>query len=334
MVAISKPDTALVGGGVGSPFIDPEYQTACLTKVDFSPFLALKAKIDRIDFRGRGNSTEMTPKVVRMHQAKLSGRFVKPKAELESDVRGRGMAIHDPTLGDLQYLMNLFYDAQILRFELAVDARLPPGSNELWRLQVLKAQLRHCLYPQQHKTLEQARRKSWDDTKGKNGNFRNDGLKPLTPHNMGQIIWEAPGWDKLALYVKDFDQGNRVERSCVRMEARLFTQGLQRAGLQRLGMLRHFAPKLRADFSDMFFIASGFKNNDEIAVGRGIPKDPWSPWGAQWKFKHFDAKLRPDSAANVLVGAALGNLRTELSRLKPPAPVAHRYADWVEENTY
>ena len=103
--------------------------------------------------------------------------------------------------------------------------------------------------------------------------------------------------------------------------------------MQRLGMIPNAASDIRTNFSGMFFVANGFKNNGEIAVGRGVPKEPWLAWGAQWKPKLVDARLAAESTANDSIGLALNNLRTELLKLKPPRPVADRYAAWIEERS-
>ncbi|MEO8408422.1 MAG: hypothetical protein ABI476_08340, partial [Oxalobacteraceae bacterium] len=62
----------------------------------------------------------------------------------------RSVTIHDPTVDDLQYLLDHYPTAHIGYIEIAVDAYLPQGSNDLYLLRQLKEQIRHCLAPQQH----------------------------------------------------------------------------------------------------------------------------------------------------------------------------------------
>jgi hypothetical protein len=306
------------------------HESACLTKVDFRAFPIIKAKIDRIDFRVPDENRK--PRLVAKHQEHLTGKLVLPKGKQPSDARGRGLAIHDPTLADLQYLTNHFHDAAMLRFELAVDAHLPKGSNELWRLAILKAQLRHCLFPQSHMSMACANRKYFNLECRL---FKRDGLGTAVNDNMAQIIWESPDVEnKLGLYIKEVDQGAAVMHPHVRIEARLFGNGLGELGFQRLGMLAAVAPRLRTLCVDMFYVADGFKNNAEVAIGRGVVKNPWEKWGAQWKVKQPKALLRPDRDANERIGLALNNLRTELLKLEPPVSVADHYSDWIEEMSY
>ena len=219
--------------------------------------------------------------------------------------------------------------SQILKIEFAVNAKLPPGSNDLHLLEQLKGQLRHCFFPQAHGRIPKARRKYFNRRLEK---YRADGLGTPLPDT--QVIFEQTSFgDQLALYIKEEDQGKKVEQPWVRMEARLQACVPSKGDLERVGMLPHFAPQLRAYISSMFTVANGFKNADELVKRPGAPRDPWSAWGAQWEAKGA-ARLRKDAEANKHIGAALNELRSSLMRLKPPTAVAHRYKDWIEEMTY
>lgn len=304
-------------------------QPVCLTKVDFTPFLPLKAKIDRIDFYCR--ESDLEPGAFEKFREQIKdGHLVRPKGRKWIRYPGAPwLSVNDPSLRDLHYLTDRFYEARVFRFEVAVDARLPPGANDLKPLYDLKAQLRHSMFPQEHSRLPLARRKYYDLLKER---FHGDGLGTEQPK--GQIIWEAPGQDdKMALYIKEKDRDNYVPQPWVRMESRLIGSGCSSAGLRCLGMLPNFADQLRTYVSDMFFVADGFKNAAEIAVGHGIPKDPWSKWGAQWTAKGR-ARLNPDNDANRLIGLALNNLRTSLIQLKPPKAVAGGYKKWIDDHTF
>lgn len=119
------------------------------SSVDFSPrFKRLKAKIDAITFSC--SKHDLTPGRV----ASLRGLIKDGRLETPRDRRYRAaggcpwLAVQDPSLRDLKLLVERFWESRVMRIEVALDASLPEGSNELWRLERLKGQLRHCLYPQ------------------------------------------------------------------------------------------------------------------------------------------------------------------------------------------
>jgi hypothetical protein len=247
---------------------------------------------------------------------------------------GRGgpwLAVHDPSFRDLQFIVEKFWDSRLMYIEFAVDAKLPPGSNDLYLLEVLKAQLRHSLFPQRHARLPRARRKYFQISTRR---YKADGLGTSMKQD-GQIIWEQLAFsDKLGLYVKEGDNGNSVSQPWVRMETRLETSACSAAGLHRVGMFPHFAGDIRTYLAPIFFIADGFKNDGAFRKMPGIPANgPWSAWGAQWTADGI-ARLNQDAEANRCVGEALNELRFSLMRLKPPSAVSHCYADWIRENTF
>ena len=303
--------------------------TASLTKVDFSRFLTLTAKIDRLDFYCR--EAELAPGKFEALKAQIKdGLLVRPQGRRWGHPGAAWLSINDPSPRDLQFLTERFHDSRVFHLEVAVDAKLQPGANDLSPLHELKSQLRHSMYPQQHSRLPNARRKHYDIAAKR---YRDDGLG--TPCPNGQIIWEASGVDdKMALYIKEKDRERYVGQPWLRMEARLIGGGCAAAGIHLLGMFPNFVPNLRTHVADMFFVADGFKNEAAIAVGRGVPKNPWFRWGSQWKPKVGVAILHPDRIANAMIGSALNNLRTKLKVIKPPTAVSHRYKDWIDENTF
>ena len=303
---------------------DPAY----LAQVDLSPFQSVTAKIDRIDFRVR--DSDMTAASLKELRRNIKGgTLVPPRGRRKELAGGPVLAIHDPSIHDLYFLTNRFYDAKVVHFEVAVDFKLPDGANDLSPLKILKAQLRHAMHPQNHVRLKTAKRKYFNLERKR---YRDDGLGTSLPD--GQIIWETPDYgDQMSLYIKQGDGQLSIAQPWVRMEARLKDSGPHVAGIGRLGMLADFAPRIRKHFADMFFVADGFKNLKEVAVGRGIPKDPWTRWGAQWT-AGGRARLNPDNKVNRRIGLALNDLRTSLKRLKPPTAVAHRYDAWIDDHTY
>lgn len=298
------------------------------TKVDFTPFKRLKAKIDAITFTCHEHDTK-PGRVASLRRQIQDGTLSIPSSRYGKSRYGRPcLAIHDPSLRDLKVLIETFWNSKIMRIEFAIDAKLPDGSNDLWRLDELKEQLRHCLFPQRHQRLRKALRKHFVKASNR---YRKDALGSPMPDT--QIIWESPECsDQMALYVKTINDGQSVGQPWVRMEARLQDSGPAKAGLDRLGMLPHFAKNLRAYLAPMFSIAAGYKKAESIG-GRGIPPDPWYRWGAQWTCQG-QVKLQPDSEANILVGTALNELRDSLARIPVPMAVAHRYQDWIDELTY
>lgn len=299
------------------------------TRVDFNPFLPLKAKIDCLTFGCKlGDLTRAS--VAAIKAGIKSGTLQVPTDRKTWGGRGGPwLAVHDPSFRDLQFIVERFWDSRLMYIEFAVDARLPRGSNDMDLLEVLKAQLRHSLFPQRHGRLSRASRKFYHVSQRR---YKGDGLG--TPLPDGQIIWEQLAFsDKLDLYIKEKDNGINVSQPWVRMEARLETSACSEAGLRKIGMLPNFAGDLRTYLAPMFFIASGFQNEAALAKIRRVPaKGPWSAWGAQWT-ADGKARLNPDAEANCRVGEALNELRFSLMRLKPPSAVAHRYLDWIDEMT-
>ena len=319
----SEASPSIVPSSITLPKKDNDH-----TKVDFKPFKRLKAKIDAITFTCHDHDTR-PGRIMSLRQQVKDGTLCIPSSRYGKSRYGQPcLAIHDPSLRDLKVLVETFWKSKIMRIEFAIDAKLPDGSNDLWRFEELKGQLRHCLFPQRHQRLRKALRKRF--VMSPRG-YRKDGIG--TPMADTQIIWESPdNSDQMALYVKTIDDGQSVGQPWLRMEARLQDAGPSKAGLDRMGMLPHFAKNLRGYLAPMFWIAAGYKNDDTLA-GRGIPADPWQHWGAQWTAKGR-TKLEPDCEANILIGTALNELRDSLGRIPIPMAVAHRYEEWIDELTY
>lgn len=338
-------DDATSVAGSFEPVATSVYKSALLRKspvnharVDFSPFLPLRSKVDCIVITCKPSDREKDEWKLIKSSIK-DGQVRTTRARKYWYIRGRDwFAVHDPSPRDLQYLVERFWNSRVMYMEFAVDAHLPPGSNDRHLLYELKGQLRHCLYPQAHARLTRAKRRHFDETVNlPKGRFRDDGLD--TPLPVGSIIWEHSGAnDQLGLYIKtkdnikSKDDYDVVPEPWVRMEARLEDNGPKMAGLGRVGMLPHFAANLRTYLNPMFSVASGFKNADELVKRRGMSRDPWTKWGAQWT-DGGKAVLKYDTDAQKQIGGALNELRRSLMRLKPPSAVAHRYDDWIKEMT-
>lgn len=294
------------------------------SRVDLSPFQMPRAKIDRIDFRCGPEDLNRAGRA-RIRKGLKHGTLTNvPKKVL--DARGPHLQINDPSVEDLQYLVENFHDSDMLRVEIAIDLHLDgPMRDE--PLHALRDQLRHCLYPQKHELLRGAKRKVFRTEKKR---YAADGLGQPLPPDAGQLIWEDHSTGcQLAVYIKTEDQGQRVDRPFVRLEVRFSPGACRRIGLQKVGLIPRFVPNMRTLMSDMIFVAQGFKNGAAL-LGRGVPKSPWNKLGAQWNAKGR-AILDGDVFVNRRLREAVNNLRTKLTKIQPPSALAEDYDAWCVE---
>lgn len=294
------------------------------SRVDLSPFQMPRAKIDRIDIRCGHEHLDRAGRAKIRKGLKQGTLTNVPKRVM--DAHGPHLQINDPSVEDLQFLVEDFHGSDMLRVEIAIDLHLDwPMRDE--PLHALRDQLRHCLYPQKHELLRGAKRKVFRSEKKR---YAADGLgQPLSP-DAGQLIWEDQSTGcQLAVYIKTEDQGQRVDRPFVRLEVRFSPGACRRIGLQKVGLIPRFVPNMRTLLSDMIFVAQGFKNGAAL-LGRGVPKNPWDKLGAQWNAKGR-AILKSDSSVNRRLQQAVNNLRTKLTKIQPPSVVAENYDVWCAE---
>jgi hypothetical protein len=309
------------------PVVIPEKTTVALDRVDLTDFRRPIAKIDCITISCKEEDRQ--GKSLKDIRSKITcGTLEIPRIFRNHGERGcPQLAFHDPSTSDLQFLIERFPESRVLYIEFAVDFRLPDGDNDLNRLKVLKAQLRHCLLPQKHKRLKQGRRKAYSIGKKR---YLQDGVQAKCPDT--QILFEAQAFgDRIALYVKETNNGTKPNQPWVRIEARLEGSGPGAAGLRLVGMLPHFAENLRKYLSPMMHVGCGYKNSVKLSKIRGYRKDAWTAWGAQWQPGW--GLVAPDVPTKEVIGYALNDLRGKLKKLHPPTAFAHRYAAWVDENT-
>ncbi len=304
-------------------FAYPAQSPVNYTRVDFTPFLPLKAKIDCMTFWCKPEDLAYSA-LQALRQQMKQGVLEVPKDRRRINEHGNAwMTIHNPSLRDLRILVERFWNSRVQYIEFAVDAKLPPGSNDLHLLKVLKAQLRHCLHPQDHARLNGGKRKYYDLGLKR---YKSDGLGTKMPDT--QIIWEKSGVDdQVGLYIKEVDAHEQIGQPWVRMEARLGASGCWKAGLHKLGMLPNMAAGFRGYLAPMLSVGCGFKNANEL-TGKGVPSDPWAAYGAQWDGSG-KARIKPDTCANRLIGSALNELRKSMRSLDPPSAVKAYYADWI-----
>lgn len=278
-------------------------------RIDITGFKLPKAKIDCItfDFPLR----DEMPALIAKFQSKLTkGRLEHPRNLYKVVSSGRmWLTVHDPSIYDLQRLIDYFPIARITYIEFAVDIHLPDDCWEIDRVWTLARQFRHCLYPQMHPRLMKARRKYFNLAEWR---YKNDGLG--TPYKESQIVYEDFGrGEKLAMYVKTKDNDHVVNKPWLRLEAKFEGGGLTRLGLETVPDLVTFADISRMSLSPMFYVAKGFEEKT-LPRGHGLFHNPWPALGAQYAVKH-GCTLIPDTLINQAIGKALCRLRETLLRL-------------------
>ena len=215
------------------------------------------------------------------------------------------VTLHDPSVNDLQYLQEHYPDARVTYIEIAVDAFLPDGSNDLYLLRQLKEQIRHCIAPQEHKNFTRAERKFWNIPENRRSLDAASHAAPLTT-----VTYEARNNGlSLKLYLKTIDQGKPVPVYCLRAEFALKTTAPAWAGLSNVADLPAFTKNLRKHCSKAFCIGRGFKESDTDG-------HKWKQFGASWDLqKRKGLRIRTDGVANRKFGDALNNLSRSLKRL-------------------
>jgi hypothetical protein len=269
-----------------------------LTRVDLTPFRPLRAKIDCI-------TISWPPHINETHIKEMRD-LMKERLKLPADPTGSGfIAVHDPKLEDLRYLIKHFPKCRIHHFEVAVDARLPGGSNDLHLLRQLKEQLRHCIAPQMHDKFNRTNRQFYDSAVSK---WCIDSVTHAAPLTTVRYIDRQFGFS-LKIYVKTLDQGNPVAQPYLRTELAFDGVANSWAGLEFVDELPNFAKTLRTYCAPAFFVGCGFKNGDDYGF-------KWQRYGAAWILKSDKGlRIRADSKANRAFGDALNDLSRSLQRL-------------------
>lgn len=288
-----------------------------------------KAKIDLITLR--------LPTHIRSDKDRiLDGQVTWPKKS-GADF----FTIHDPSRSDMQFLIDEFYDVEILALEIAVDFTLKDGSNDPRRLAELHSWLKMCLFPQRHERMRRTGRRKYFD--GADGTIKTDTLKTRSSHKT--VYWaNTSSYEQVKLYIKTKDQKKWISHHSVRLETTLSRGGCQLIGVHRVGLLPFFANDLRSYLSGFFNVSAGVKpkikrtrtRNTTMLLEaakladreRARVKRNWSKYGAAWAAKHGYSTI-PDTKANRLIGVALKGLRDNLIALTVPRKVAD-WAAWIE----
>lgn len=279
-------------------------------RVDLTGFKLPKAKIDCITFDFL--LKEEVPALIAKFESKLTAGRLKHPGNLHNVVSAGRMwlTLHDPSIYDLQRLIDFFPMARITYIEFAVDFHLPDDCwniDLLWRL---ARQFRHCLFPQMHPNFKKVRRKYCKLDDGRK--YKEDGLG--TKYKGTTILYENTlQTEKLAMYVKSKDNGHGVNKPWVRVETRFKHSGVTRLGLEYVSDLVTFADVSRMRLSQAFWVAKDFEEG-KTPRGRGFITNPWAKFGAQFAARH-PCSLVADTIINQAIGKALGRLRESLLRL-------------------
>jgi hypothetical protein len=269
-----------------------------LTQVDLSPFLPLKAKVDCITIC-------WPPHITAAELAEMETQM-KDRLQLPKDPTGsRFITIHDPVLDDFRYLIKHFPKCRIDYFEVAVDAHLPDGSNDMYLLRQLKEQIRHCIAPQAHVKFNHTKREYWNSALNR---WSSDAVTHAAPLTTIHYEDRRSGFE-LKIYVKSLDQGESVGQPYIRTELSFNGAAPGWAGMEFVDELPNFAKNLRKYCSPAFFIGCGFKNGD-------VDDAKWKNYGAAWVLKSDKGlHIRADAVVNRAFGDALNNLGRSLQRL-------------------
>lgn len=256
------------------------------------------------------------------------------RVELPNKPWENWLTIHDPSMSDLQWLLDHVPEARILAIEVAVDWQLADGSNDQEQLMVLHGWLNHCLFPQRHAELSQAKRHRYCHQSGK---YKRDNL--ATQGGDTTFQWRDNKQKiRVRLYRKSMDNHAPLNgQHSIRLEATLERGGCQEFDLHRIAELPQFADRMRRELSDCFFVAEGIKPKVRrsrantptkaqealraVEIEQGRVGLAWGRYGAQWAEKH-GYEANPDTTANRAIGVALKQLREQMLGLKLTQKVA------------
>lgn len=271
------------------------------------------------------------PKLAMELQKAIQGRIEVPKRHSDNWI-----TIHDPSIADLQWMLDHVPEAPVLAIEIAVDWQLADGRNDPDQLMVLHSWFNHCLFPQRHAELHQAKRHRYSHQSDK---YERDNLETLGGDTTFQ--WRDNKQKmRVRLYRKSLDNKKPLTgQHSVRLEATLERGACQEFDLHRIAELPQFADRMRRELSDCFFVAEGIKPKirqsraktpakaqkalrEAEAEQRRVERE-WERYGAQWAAKH-GYEAQPDTEATRAIGVALKRLREKMLPLKLTQKVAEK----------
>lgn len=266
------------------------------TRVDLQGFEPLRAKVDCL--------TLVMPRSFSASDLVALKGAVACKVHRPND-RPREVSLHDPSLDDLRHLYQSWPEARLSYLEIAVDAFLPPGANDLYRLRGLKEQLHHCAAPVLHPCLHQAKRLYWNLSQGRRSLCPKTSVAPLT----AEFYKTTNQITDFKLYLKMIDHGEFLTQPHVRMEFAMDIGTLEWAGLDTVQAMPAFGKELRRYLSNAFFIGRGYKKGDPDG-------SQWNRFGVSKIIGNLEGvALMPDAQANRVVGDALNTLGRAFQRI-------------------
>ena len=270
-----------------------------ITRVDLSPFEAPKAKIDCIKFGW--------PFDAEIEVLECMRQLIGVRLKLPQDPIGESfIAIQDPTLDDLRFIYKEFTEMDVRHIEVAVDFRLPQGSNDVYLLRRLKEQLRHCMAPHEHPHFKESKRTYFDP---KSKHWRVDSAAQECPYTT--VRNESQSGMIMKTYIKTKDQKMHVANPFVRLELTLRGAATEFAGLDKLKDLPFFVDRMRKYCMNAFVIGQGFKQNDPIG-------SKWKEKGAVWgAVASKGLSVKSDVDVHKVIGDAINELRRSLKRALP-----------------
>lgn len=237
----------------------------------------------------------------------------------------RIFTIHDPSIDDLQTLLDLYPSGEIQDIEFTLDFRPkggPASDDEL--IPALKW-LNHSLFP----NLPNARRLCYDEVKKRYVHEQTDSWG----NNLTRRWEDRRQYVKYRLYIKKHDKRTEVQQPSVRLEVTFNRGGCQDHGIQWMWQLVDFAGRARTTLAPYFFIGAGIKpvltrldryakNSEKRALAALQNSEEkqrvdaaWKRFGAMWAIRNA-YKVHPDLDTNRRIGKALDRLQSMLERLK------------------
>jgi hypothetical protein len=295
-----------------------------------------KAKIDYLSFNippPIWDNPAMVPNFMqelseRDDYVKVSG--IKPKLERYENVK---ITIHDPSIEEIQFLINEYPNTPIRVLEIALDFTLKDGSNDPVRLNELHSWLKRCLFPQRHKRMKRGKRKFYDISDKR---IKWDTLKTRSGNET--IYWQDTSQiEQVRLYIKTQDNEEPIKEHSVRLEITLSQTACVLAKVDRIWMIPGFSKSMRRYLSPFVNVAKGIKpqirrnrftnsarQRDadlKAEKERKRAKRGWEQYGAAWAAEH-GYKIAPDADTNRLIGSGLKGLQDKMKGLKMTEKVA------------
>lgn len=256
------------------------------------------------------------------------------------------LSVHDPSVRDLQFLVDHVPETEVWEMEVAVDFLPVDPEPDLEALEAFQRQLFRGVAPHHHADMSWVIRREADPLGGRVARLTTLEAKYPT----GTKYWyDRAGRAEVKLYVKTLDNGRPVPRPFVRLEVKLMRGALQLALANYVGLLPRFMADLRRYVTPYFWIASGVSLANLPRLDRWVPgprrdaamkeaarsqarlDSDWDRFGAPMAYRNRmrgRLVLRPDAQANRRIGKALSNLQAAMKALQPPKSVTD-YDEWI-----